>query len=609
MLRNLLTVKKLVAVITVAIAALTVATAVYGPIQQSNLNINSFSATANDNSSTLYLSPGPTPAFTDNFNPFDGVWLTPAGIMGLIYEPLLQINTYNGTVIPWLATGYSWNANATVLTMYLRHGVEFSNGLPFNASDVVYTFNEQKALFGEWGVIKNITAVNPYEVNFTFTSPNTEYLFYIGSNIVIPEQLFANSTDPLKEIVTDPIGTGPYVLQSFSPQKIVLTANPNYWQKGEPKIKTVVYVEYTSNSALTLAMQSGQVQWASVFAPNITTLFVSKDPQYNHYWFPQGQPVTLLLNDLVYPLNMSFFRQAISVAINRTAIMNIGEYGYEQPANAAGLLYQQLGELNSTNLALANKLATFNLSYAKQILADHGFIINATTGRLTAPNGTPVPTLNLMSVAGYSDWDTDIALIANELNQLGLTVNLETPTQNTVSQDVTDGQYQMALYVDTGIGPNAWYDYSGLDGSVVKAPSPAYVNPERWNATGTGFMQYFKNFTALTNTTQQDVYINKMASIMLQQMPIVYVVYSADWYEYVNSTIGGWPNAQNPFWIPMPWYPGPNEVVILHLYPKGGNAANSVNPVIYDVAAVVAVVVIVAAVAAVYIRNRRIRGQ
>lgn len=128
------------------------------------------------------------------------------------------------------------------------------------------------------GVIKSITAVNPYEVSFTFTSPNTEYLFYIGSNIVIPKQLFQNSTDPLKEIVTDPIGTGPYMLQSFSPQKIVLTANPNYWQKGEPKIKTVVYVEYTSNSALTLAMQSGQVQWASVFAPNITTLFVSKDP-------------------------------------------------------------------------------------------------------------------------------------------------------------------------------------------------------------------------------------------------------------------------------------------------------------------------------------------
>lgn len=150
MLRKILTVKKLVAVITVAIVALTIATAIYGPVQQSNLNVNSFSATTNDNASTLYLSPGPTPAFTDNFNPFDGVWLTPAGIMGLIYEPLLQINTYNGTVIPWLATGYSWNSNATVLTMYLRHGVTFSNGLPFNASDVVYTFNEQKALFGEW---------------------------------------------------------------------------------------------------------------------------------------------------------------------------------------------------------------------------------------------------------------------------------------------------------------------------------------------------------------------------------------------------------------------------------------------------------------------------
>ncbi len=596
----------ILAVLVVAISSLTVIFSV--PATESTTTVSPLSSSS-DGNSTLYLSPGPTPAFTDNFNPFDGVWLTPAGIMGLIYEPLLQINTYNGTVIPWLATGYSWNSNATVLTLYLRHNVTFSNGVPFNASSVLFTFNEQKKLFDEWGAIKSIYEVNPYEVQFNFTSPNTEYLFYVGSNVMILPQQFQNTSNPVSEIIKNPIGTGPYILESFSPQKIILTANPNYWQKGEPKIKNVVYIDYTSNSALTLALQTGQVEWASVFAPNITTLFVSKNPEYNHYWFPQGQPVTLLLNDLVYPLNQSFFRQAISVAINRTAIMNIGEYGYEQPANAAGLLYQQLGELNSTNLAMANRLSTYNLTYAKQILADHGFTINATTGRLTAPNGTPVPTLSLMSVAGYSDWDTDIALIANELNQLGISVNIETPTQNTVASDVTDGQYQMALYVDTGIGPSAWYDYSGLVGNVVKIGSPAYTNPERWNATGTGFMQYFNNYTALTNATQQNLYINKMASIMLQQMPIVYVVYSADWYEYVNSSIEGWPNAQNPYWIPMPWYPGPNEVVILHLYPVNSKSTGGLNPLVYDIAGVAIVVVIVAAIAGLYVRNRKIKAK
>ena len=247
---------------------------------------------ASSNNSTLYLSPGPTAAFVDNFNPLDGVWLTPAGIMGLIYEPLFQINTYNGTVIPWLATNYSWNSNATVLTMNLRPNVTFSNGMPFNASDVVYTFNEQKTLFNEWGLITNITAVNQYEVRFTFSQPSLTWFWYVGSNIVIPAPLFQNVSSPQSEIVTNPVGTGPYVLSSFSPQKIVLTKNPHYWMSGEPKIDKVVYVDYTSNSALSLALAEGKVQWASVFEPNLTQLFVQNNPKYNHYWFSPGQPAT-----------------------------------------------------------------------------------------------------------------------------------------------------------------------------------------------------------------------------------------------------------------------------------------------------------------------------
>lgn len=565
------------------------------------------STTNSTSNGTLYLSPGPTPAFVDNYNPFDGVWLTPAGIMGLIYEPLLQMNTYNGTVIPWLATSYSWNSNATVLTMQLRHNVEFSNGMTFNASDVLFTFHEQDKLFDEWPTIKTITAPNPYEVQFNFTKPSSQYLFYVASDIIVPKQLFYNVSNPLKTVVTDPIGTGPYILKSFSPEKIVLTANPNYWQKGEPKIKNIVYVDYVSNTALTLAMQQGQVDWASYFAPNITSLFVIHDSKYNHYWFPEGQPVTLLVNNLMYPLNLPYFRQAISVAINRTEIEKIGEYGYEKPANAAGLLAQQLPELNSTNLASANKLAEFNISYAQQLLEAHGFTIK--NNALYEPNGTKLPSISLMSVSGYSDWDTDISIIAGDLNQLGISVTIETPTASTVTNDVTTGDYQLALDVDTGIGPNAWYDYSGLVGTIEPAGTNAYVNPERWNDTGTNFSYYFSNFSKITNVSEQDVYINHMASVMLKQMPIVYLTYSADWYEYVNSSIGGWPSAKNPYWIPMPWYPGPNEVVILHLYVKNNIANKGINNNDYYIIAGVIVAAIAVAGTGIYLRKKKIKGE
>ena len=118
--------KSLVVAVVIIMVSLSIVSLYQSNINNSLNNKAETSSSSASNSSTIYISPGPTPAFTDNFNPFNGPWNSPAGIMGLMYEPLLQINTYNGTVIPWLATNYTWNSNATVLTMHLRQNVSFS---------------------------------------------------------------------------------------------------------------------------------------------------------------------------------------------------------------------------------------------------------------------------------------------------------------------------------------------------------------------------------------------------------------------------------------------------------------------------------------------------
>ena len=155
------------------------------------------SSSANGNNSTLYLSPGATPEFVDNFNPYN-IWTEPTGMMGMIYEPLLQVNTYNGTVIPWLATGYSFSKSGLYLNMTLRQNVTFSNGQPFNSYDVVYTFNIQKKAINAWGAIENISAQGLYKVSFKFYTPQTNYLFYIGCQAIMPtNQSWAHISSPL----------------------------------------------------------------------------------------------------------------------------------------------------------------------------------------------------------------------------------------------------------------------------------------------------------------------------------------------------------------------------------------------------------------------------
>jgi peptide/nickel transport system substrate-binding protein len=81
--------------------------------------------------------------FPDSFNPF--VTSTYSGyIEHLIYEPLEQINYAKLTLDPWLATGYTWSDGGRTMTLNIRPGVTWSNGKPFTASDVAFTFQLMK---------------------------------------------------------------------------------------------------------------------------------------------------------------------------------------------------------------------------------------------------------------------------------------------------------------------------------------------------------------------------------------------------------------------------------------------------------------------------------
>jgi peptide/nickel transport system substrate-binding protein len=83
--------------------------------------------------------------FPKSFNPF--ITSTYAGYVNhLIYEPLYQLNYAKLQPIPWLATSYTWSNNGKTMTFGIRPGVQWSNGTPFSAADVAFTFNLNERL-------------------------------------------------------------------------------------------------------------------------------------------------------------------------------------------------------------------------------------------------------------------------------------------------------------------------------------------------------------------------------------------------------------------------------------------------------------------------------
>ncbi len=94
-------------------------------------------------------------------------------------------NKSAGKLVPWLATGYSWNADNTLLTFTIRPNVKWSDGQPFTAQDVVYTFDLMKnnaALIGTGAnvlreYIDSVTAPDTSTVEFKFNTVYTIALY------------------------------------------------------------------------------------------------------------------------------------------------------------------------------------------------------------------------------------------------------------------------------------------------------------------------------------------------------------------------------------------------------------------------------------------------
>ena len=309
-------------------------------------------------SSTLVMESSTTSTITDDFNPFDPQ--SPTYIIGaidLIYEPLMQFDIANPTkVYPFLATSYKWGAGGKSITFTIRSGVKWSDGQPFSAADVAFTFNLLKgnAAANSNGLAITSASSSGNQVTISFSSAQYTNLQYIATQFIVPQHIWASISSPATATVTNPVGTGPYLVDNFTPQGFALKANPSYWGGpwnvggGAPAVKEVEFPAIASNSDVLAALQNNSLDYAGNFFSGLAAY--TKTPGHTE-WFAPVQTNTFYPNLNRWPTNQLAVRQAISLAINRSAISKQGEYGLEPVAtNASGLVLPSFQSLLSPSV-------------------------------------------------------------------------------------------------------------------------------------------------------------------------------------------------------------------------------------------------------------------
>lgn len=499
------------------------------------------------------------------FNPFNPTWQF--GSAGFVYEPLVYIDTLeNGKTTPWLATKWAWSDGNKVLTFTIRKGVKWNDGTPLTAADVAFTFNLLKKypamdLNSIWSVLKSVTQQGD-NVVLDFKTAAVPYFYYVADQtFILPQHIWASVKNPVTFADAKPVGTGPFTMTKCTTENVTYTANPNYWQPGLPKVKTVNYPAILSASTENgmLATDGG---WGGQFIPNIKSFYVSKKKD-NQYWFPPYSNVDIFVNNKNPQLNLTV-RKAMAYAIDRTRVSTIGEYGYEPASNQTDIVTPTFDSWLDKSQA-AKYGYRYDPKKAMSILEKAGYKRGA--GGIFEKNGKQLK-FNIINIGAYPDWVAAVQVITQELGAVGIKVTPQNLTTTAYDADLYPGKYQLAYGSETG-GPAPYYELRQLLDSANTAPigQTATTDYERYSNPATD--KLFNEYAATTSTALQHKIIDQLQNVMLSDVPVLPMTEDVAWYQYNTGSFSGWVTKKNPYALPSPYLVPDNEVLLLHLVPKG----------------------------------------
>lgn len=280
-------------------------------------------------------------AFGASLEPYllnEGGSLAFAGIPG---EYLTYTNP-QGQVVPWLATSWKPNADATVWTFQIRKGVKFHNGKTMTAKDVVASMKQYVTAKGSNAGLtpffdaSGVSAKGDYTVVFRLKSPIGVFPYLVSQTTyqAIIQQA-SNAATPGSWVAGGMIGTGAFKLVKYTDKvSAQLVRHAAYWG-GTPPMDGVKITFYQGTAPMVLALRAGQIDLCMQLSPQEALPF-KNNSKYTHYSLPTSAHRQVCMRTDVGVLKDPRVRRAVALVIDRPqqlakVILGAGEIGNDNP--------------------------------------------------------------------------------------------------------------------------------------------------------------------------------------------------------------------------------------------------------------------------------------
>ena len=375
-------------------------------------------------------------------------------VLGRMTADLIHINRASQQTEPALAKSWAMSKDGRTFTVKLRHGLRFSDGQPFDADDVLFSFHlylddkinsPQRDLLVVGGKPIEVQKIDQYTVRFTLTQPYAAAERIFDSLAMMPRHLLEKQyqqgafaqTWILTTPPSDIAGMGPFRLKQYVPgQKIVLERNPYYWKADRnknrlPYLDELIFLFAGNEDAQVIRFQAGETDIISRMSADSYALLSRDAASRGTELFDLGP--SLEYNFLVFNLNDVKsrnldgvaakqawfqdlnFRKAISAAIDRDAIVKLVYAGRGAP------LWGNVSPSNKFWVDQSLPHPPRSVEKARELLKSSGFSWRS-DGNLLDQKGKPVE-FSIITSSSNTQRTKMATLIQDDLSKLGMNVH------------------------------------------------------------------------------------------------------------------------------------------------------------------------------------------